>query len=104
MIWLLIGLTTYIVTASLGTAAQLGLLNTRPFRWAHHVLFAAVWVTLIVLVVMMWGTAWLVAALPIAVSMAILPRFKAGTRAHCTCALIGLASYGVMLVWAVALG
>ena len=102
MIWLLIGFTTYIATAALGTSAQLGLVNTRPFRWAHHVLFAAVWLTLILLVVMAWSAAWLIAAVPIAISMAMLPRFKAGTRSHCTCALIGLASYGVMLVWATA--
>jgi hypothetical protein len=100
MIWLLIGFTTYIATAALGTSAQLGLVNTRPFRWAHHALFAAVWLTLILLVVMAWGAVWLVAVVPIAVSMATLPRFRAGTRPHCTCALIGLASYGVMFVWA----
>src|SRR5688572_8571123 len=101
MIWLLIGLTTYIATAALGTAAQLRLVNTRPIRWAHHALFGAVWLTLGLLVVMAWGAAWLVAVIPIVMSMAILPRFRAGTRAHCTCAMLGLASYGVMLVWAI---
>lgn len=100
MNWLLLGLTTYVVTAALGTSAQLGLVNTRPFRWAHHALFAGVWATLILLVVMVWGQPWLWAMLPVAASMAILPRFRAGTRPHCTCALIGLAGYGVAVIWA----
>jgi hypothetical protein len=102
MNWLAIGLTTYLATAALGTAAQLRWVNTRPFRWAHHVLFAAVWLTLFTVVIMAWGEAWLVALLPVGVSMALLPRYKAGTRPHCTCALVGLGGYGVALMWALA--
>ena len=102
MVWLLVGFITYITTAALGTSAQLGLVNTRPIRWAHHLLFAAVWATLLLLVVMAWGAAWLVTVVPIVVSMAVLPRFRAGTRPHCACALVGLASYAIMLIWAVA--
>lgn len=102
MFWLVIAFATYVATAALGTAAQLGWVNTRPFRWAHHALFAAVWVTLLLVVLTTWGAVWLLALVPVAVSMALLPRFKAGTRPHCTCALIGLGSYGVTLVWAFA--
>ncbi|MBX3065531.1 MAG: hypothetical protein KF726_21325 [Anaerolineae bacterium] len=100
MIWLIIGFITYIGTAALGTSAQLGLVNTRPFRWLHHALFGGVWLTLILIVLLAWGNAWLVALIPVAAAMAILPRFRAGTRAHCTCALVGLGGYGAALVWA----
>jgi hypothetical protein len=100
MIWLIIGIITYIGTAALGTSAQLGLVNTRPFRWLHHALFAAVWLTLLLIVVMAWGQSWLLALLPAFAAMIVLPRFKAGTRPHCTCALVGMGSYAVTIVWA----
>jgi hypothetical protein len=102
MTWLLIGFATYLATAALGTSAQLGLVNTRPFRWAHHALFAGVWLTLLLVVAMAWGAAWLWALVPVGVSMAILPRFRAGTRPHCTCALVGLGGYAAALIWALA--
>jgi hypothetical protein len=91
--WLLIGFVTYTATAALGTSAQLGLVNTRPFRWAHHALFAAVWVTLVAVIIAAWGAAWFPLLVPIAVCMALIPRFRAGTRPHCTAALIGFGSY-----------
>ncbi len=100
MSWLLIGLGTYIATAALGTSAQIGLVNTHPFRWAHHVLFAAVWLTLTAVLISAWGHPWFAAALPIAACMAILPRFKAGTRPHCASATVGLGCYAVTLLWA----
>lgn len=100
MIWLTVGLTTYLATASLGTAAQLRLINTRPFRWAHHLLFAAVWVTLALCFWQAWGRIWLLALIPTVAAMAILPRFKAGTRPHCTAALVGAAGYLVAVGWA----
>jgi hypothetical protein len=66
-------------------------------------LFLAVWLTLLLIVVLAWGQAWLVALLPVIAAMGILPRFKAGTRPHCACALVGLGGYGTALVWAWAL-
>jgi hypothetical protein len=98
--WLVVGLATYIGTAALGTSAQLGLVNTRPFRWLHHVLFAAVWLTL---AAALWAARlhpsfW--ALLPIAGCMGILPRVKAGTRPHCTLATIGLGCYVLALILA----
>jgi hypothetical protein len=97
---LTIGLITYIGTAALGTSAQLGWVNTRPFRWLHHVLFALVWVTLGGSLISSWGRGWFWVLIPVAVCMAVLPMFKAGTRRHCTLATIGLGCYGVAILWA----
>jgi hypothetical protein len=100
MSWLLIGFITYITTAALGTSAQLGLVNTRPFRWLHHVLFAGVWFTLIISLWSVWSRPWFWVLILVGICMAILPRFKAGTRPHCTLAIIGLGCYGWALLWA----
>ena len=97
---LLIGLGIYLSTAALGTSAQLGLVNTHPFRWLHHVLFAAVWLSLIVAVVLNWPHGWSGALIGVGLCMAILPRFRAGTRSHCLSAVVGLGCYLFALGWA----
>jgi hypothetical protein len=104
MLWLTIGLITYIGTAGLGTSAQLGWVNTRPFRWAHHALFAAVWVTLGAALIAAWGRPWFWFLIPIVGCMALMPFFRAGTRPHCTSAAIGLGFYGVVVLWAALAG
>ncbi len=100
MFWIIIGLATYLGTAALGTSAQLGWVNTHPFRWAHHVLFAAVWLTLFAVLWSAWGQPWFWLIVPIAVCMAILPRFRAGTRPHCASATVGLVFYIGAFLWA----
>jgi hypothetical protein len=102
MAWLAAGILTYMVTAALGTSAQLGLVNTRPFRWAHHALFAAVWVTLALAAAAAIGQPWFWPLLAVAGCMAALPRFRAGTRAHCGLAALGLVCYSGALLWAAA--
>lgn len=99
--WLLIGFGTYVATAALGTSAQLRLVNTHPFRWLHHALFAAIWVTLGAVAIAGWGSPWLIGIAVVALCMAAMPRLKAGTRPHCTCALIGSGAYIASIVWAV---
>lgn len=101
MPWLLVGFGTYMVTAALGTSAQLGLVNTRPFRWLHHVLFAAIWLTIAIVLWTARGQPrfWIIGL--VALCMGLLPRFKAGTRPHCAVAVIGFACYACALLWAV---
>jgi hypothetical protein len=99
-----IGLATYIGTAALGTAAQLRLVNTHPFRWLHHVLFALVWFTLGGVLITSWGRPWFVIMLPTALCMLVMPRLRAGTRPHCTAAVIGLVGYVVAFCWSLAGG
>lgn len=101
---LIVGIVTYLGTAALGTSAQLGWVNTHPFRWLHHVLFAAVWFTLGGALITSWGRVWWIALIPVAVCMTIMPRLRAGTRPHCTGALIGLGGYLVAVVWAMGVG
>jgi len=97
-LWLGIGV--YVGTAALGTAAQLRLINTHPFRWVHHIMFAMVWLTLVLALLNAWPHPWLLALIAVAGCMAILPRFRAGTRPHCLSATIGLVSYIVAVGWA----
>jgi len=99
-----IGLAVYLGTAALGTSAQLGWVNTRPFRWLHHVLFAAVWISLILAIGLSWPHGWSGALIGVGVCMAILPRFRAGTRAHCLSALIGLGCYVTAIGWLILAG
>jgi hypothetical protein len=96
--WSVLGLLTYLVTAALGTSAQLGWVNTRPFRWLHHALFAAVWLTLAAAA---WAARFgpaLFALAAVMGCMALLPRFRPGTRAHCGLATLGLGGYIIALV------
>ncbi len=99
MVSLMLGFGVYVGTAALGTSAQIGLINTRPFRWLHHVLFAAVWVSLIAALIANWPHGWSVALIGVMISMAILPRFRAGTRPHCVSAVVGLGCYLCALMW-----
>jgi hypothetical protein len=100
---ILIGLLTYIGTAALGTAAQLGLVNTHPFRWLHHVLYALVLLTLGGAVVFNWGKPLLIALIPVCFCMAIMPTLRAGTRRHCWNAIVGVVFYSGALLWSAAL-
>lgn len=101
MLPIFVGLLTYLGTAALGTSAQLGLVNTHPFRWLHHVLYALVLLTLGGAVVSNWGKPFLVALIPVCMCMAIMPALRAGTRRHCLNATFGLMCYIGALVWSV---
>jgi hypothetical protein len=79
---------------------QLRLVDTKPFRWLHHALFFAVFVSAILAVV--WGFAhglpyrW--PLLPVLALFAVLPYVKAGTRGHAALACGALALYALGLV------
>lgn len=101
MLSILVGLMTYIGTAALGTSAQLGFVNTHPFRWLHHVLYALVLLTLGGAVVINRNMPFVLALIPTCVCMVIMPKLPAGTRRHCLSAIVGLGSYLVALAWAI---
>ena len=97
---LVLGLIVYLGTAALGTAAQLRLVNTHPFRWVHHVLFALVWLSLALALITSWPKPWVLPLIGVAIFMALLPRFRAGTRPHCLNALLGMGAYFLAIGWA----
>ena len=87
----------------LGVLVQFGIVDTKPFRWLHHALFFAVFVSAAVAVVAgFWqgaGYAW--ALLPVLALFLLLPRIRAGTAGHAALAGIALIFYALGFVWMV---
>lgn len=92
-------LTFYAATAlflanfALGVAVQLGAVDTKPFRWLHHALFFAVFVSAAVAAGLgfLQGAPYRWALLPVLVLFVVLPRVRAGTLGHAGlagCALV----------------
>ncbi len=65
----------------LGLLVQFGIVDTKPFRWLHHALFFAVFVSAALAVAAgFWqGAPYRWALLPVLVLYAVLPRVRAGT-------------------------
>lgn len=84
----------FAVNFALGVLVQLGVVDTKPFRWLHHALFFAVFVSAALAVAMgLWrGEPYAWALAPVLVLFAVLPRVRAGTAGHA-----GLASAALIL-------
>lgn len=87
---------------ALGVLVQLRIVDTKPFRWLHHALFFAVFVSAALAVAAgFWQEApfrW--ALLPVLALYAVLPRVRAGTAGHAALAGAAMVLYATGLVYA----
>jgi hypothetical protein len=86
MIWIVIGLTAYVLNVAIGLIAQFG---RRGFGVMHHVLYAVVFGTAVLAAVLAFHPA-LVMTL---VALAAFPKARPRTLLHPTLAAIGLLGY-----------
>lgn len=76
--------TLFLATFLLGILVQLGIVDTKPFRWLHHALFFLVLASTALAAA--WGIlrgepyGWLL--LPVLLLYYFLPRIRAGTPGH----------------------
>lgn len=79
----------------LGVLVQFRLLDSTPFKWLHHALFFAAFVTAgaATLVAFVQGSARLWPLLGILALFTMLPRIRAGTPAHAVLASAALVLY-----------
>lgn len=93
----------YAGTSALGTGIRLGWVSTRGWRWIHHALFAIIWLALAGAVLMghLTAAAWRWPVLAVAPFLALLPKFKPGSSAHCFTAAGGLVVLVGLIVWAI---
>lgn len=93
----------FLANFALGVLVQFGFVDTKPFRWLHHALFFAVFVSAAVAVLagFYWGAPYRWTLLPVLGLYAVLPYVRAGTRGHAALACTALVFYGVGLVQSV---
>ena len=89
----------FAATFALGVLVQLGIVDTKPFRWLHHALFFAVFVSAALAVAAgFWqGAPYRWAPLPVLVLFYFLPRVGAGTAGHAALALSAMVFYAAGL-------
>lgn len=85
----------FLANFALGLLVQFGVVNTKPFRWLHHALFFAVFLsTFLAVAAGFWqGTPYRWALLPVLAVYVVLPRVRAGTAGHAALACGALAFY-----------
>ena len=88
---------------ALGMLVQFGFVNTKPFRWLHHALFFAVFVSAAAAVLFgfYWSAPYRWTLLPVLGLFAVLPYVRAGTRGHAALACAALALYAAGLAQSV---
>lgn len=85
----------FLANFALGILVQLRIVDTKPFRWLHHALFFAVFVSAAIAV----GAGFLIGApyrwvlLPVIALFVVLPRVRAGTAGHAALASGALIFY-----------
>jgi hypothetical protein len=92
----LTGLGLYLANLALGVAVQFKLVSLHRI---HHALYFVVFVGAVLAVVglMIARSKWWMLTLTIG-ALAVLPRYKGGTRPHMVLALLGLMGYGLALL------
>lgn len=101
-----VAMALFLANFALGVLVQLRIVDTKPFRWIHHALFFAVFVSAAVAVAAgLWQGAWYGWILiPVLALFLVLPRVRAGTVGHAALASAALIFYTagfVSLVWEV---
>jgi hypothetical protein len=93
------GLGLYLANLALGVAVQFRYVSLHRMRWVHHALYFVVFVGAILAVagLMIAKSKWWMLSLTIG-ALAVLPRYKGGTRPHMVLALLGLVGYGLALL------
>jgi hypothetical protein len=91
----------FLANFALGVLVQFGVVDTKPFRWLHHALFFAVFVSAALAVAAgFWQEApyrW--ALLPVLALYLVLPRVRAGTAGHAALACGAMIFYAAALVF-----
>jgi hypothetical protein len=93
------GLGLYLANLALGVTVQFKLVSLHRMRWVHHALYFVVFVGAILAIVglMIARSKWWMLTLTIG-ALAVLPRYKGGTRPHMVLAVLGLVGYGLALL------
>ncbi|QIN79251.1 hypothetical protein GBA65_12820 [Rubrobacter marinus] len=93
----------FLANFALGLLVQFGVVDSKPFRWLHHALFFAVFVSAAaaVLAGFYWGEPYRWTLLPVLGLFAVLPYVRAGTRGHAALACASLMFYAVGLAQSV---
>lgn len=86
---------------ALGVLVQLGIVDTKPFRWLHHALFFAVFASaaLAVAAGFLQEAPYRWMLLPVLVLYLFLPRVRAGTAGHAALAGAAMVLYAAGLVY-----
>ncbi len=90
----------FLANFALGLLVQLRVVDTKPFRWLHHALFFAVFVSAVAAVAVgfLRGEPYRWTLLPTLALFVVLPYVRAGTRGHAALACGALISYAVSFV------
>ncbi len=94
-----VGLALYLANLALGVAVQTRFVSLHRMRWVHHVLYFFVFAGAILALVglLISEKRWWLLSLTVG-ALAVLPRYKGGTRAHMILALLGLVGYGLVFI------
>jgi len=89
----------FLANFALGLLVQFRFVDTKPFRWLHHALFFAVFVSAVAAVAVGFaqGASYRWALLPALVLFVVLPYVRAGTRGHAALACAALLFYALGL-------
>jgi hypothetical protein len=96
-----VAMVLFLANFALGVLVQLGIVDTKPFRWLHHALFFAVFASAAVAagVGFLQGAPYRWALLPVLALFFVLPRVRAGTPGHAALASGALILYVTGFVW-----
>jgi len=93
----------FLLNFALGVLVQFHVVDTKPVRWLHHVLFFAVFVSAAAAAFagFVSGASYRWALLPVLVLFVVLPRVRAGTPGHAALACGVLFFYAIGFLYAV---
>jgi hypothetical protein len=96
-----VAMVLFLANFALGVLVQFRIVDTKPFRWLHHALFFAVFVSAAVAagVGFLQGAPYRWALLPVLALFFVLPRVRAGTPGHAALASGALIFYVTGFVW-----
>ena len=91
----------FLANFALGLLVQFRIVDTKPFRWLHHALFFAVFVSAALAfgVGFVQGAPYRWVLLPVLGLFAVLARVRAGTPGHAALACGALILYAAGCVW-----
>jgi hypothetical protein len=92
-----VAMVLFLANFTLGILVQFRIVHTKPFRWLHHALFFAAFVS--AAVGFLQGAPYRWVLLPVLVLFAVLPRVRAGTPGHAALASEALILYATGCVW-----
>ncbi len=94
--------TIFLLNFALGLLVQFRVVDTKPFRWLHHVLFFAVFVSAAAaaLAGFLSGAPFRWTLIPVLALFVILPYVRAGTSGHAALACAALTFYAMGFLYA----